>query len=139
MNFNKQQKEAILHKDGVCSVIAGAGAGKTAVLINRVKGLINSGICESEILVVSFTSDIAKELNKKLSDNGLKNVYAGTFHAIARNMLFKNGICVNPKEIISEWKIEECFKRVNRNVKLKKYQIFEIKSFIDFQEIIIDL
>jgi len=135
LNFNKQQKEAILHKDGVCSVIAGAGAGKTAVLINRVKELIDSGICESEILVVSFTSDIAKELNKKLSDNGLKNVYAGTFHAIARNMLFKNGICINPKEIISEWKIEECFKRVNRNVKLKKYQIFEIKSFIDFQKV----
>lgn len=135
LNFNKQQEEAILHKDGICSIIAGAGAGKTSVLINRVKHLVENGINENEILVVSFTSDIAKELNKKLNDNNLNDVYAGTFHSIARNMLFKNGIMVNPKDIISDWKIEECFKNVAGKKKLKKSEIYDIKNYIDYQKV----
>lgn len=135
MNFNKQQEYAILHKKGVCSVIAGAGAGKTSVLIERVKYLVNNGVNQNKILVVSFTSDISNELKKKLKDNNLNNVEAGTFHSIARNILFRNGIIVNPRDIISDWKVEQCFNNINN--RLKKSHILEIKSFIDFQKVYI--
>ena len=40
MECNKEQKEAIMHRDGPAMVLAGPGAGKTYVITNRVKALI---------------------------------------------------------------------------------------------------
>jgi len=132
LEFNKKQKEAILHKDGMCSVIAPAGSGKTAVLINRVLNLVNSGIEQSKILVVSFTNDTAKELNKKLSLNNLKEVHAGTFHSTSRDMLLKDGVILSPKTIITDWQIENIFNSIKT---FKKAQVMEIKNYIDYQKV----
>ena len=45
MGLNEAQKDAVLHKDGPCLVLAGPGSGKTLTIVNRVKYLIegNSG------------------------------------------------------------------------------------------------
>lgn len=41
MECNKEQEEAIMHRDGPAMVLAGPGAGKTYVITNRVKALID--------------------------------------------------------------------------------------------------
>ena len=40
MGLNEAQKDAVLHKDGPCLVLAGPGSGKTLTIVNRVKYLI---------------------------------------------------------------------------------------------------
>ena len=55
MECNKEQKEAIMHRDGPAMVLAGPGAGKTYVITNRVKALIDEyGVKPEQILVVPF-------------------------------------------------------------------------------------
>ena len=56
MECNKEQKEAIMHRDGPAMVLAGPGAGKTYVITNRVKALIDEyGVKPEQILLVTFS------------------------------------------------------------------------------------
>ena len=60
------QKEIINHKDGHLLTIAGPGSGKTFVIVERVKKLIESGVGEDEILCVTFTEKATTELRQRL-------------------------------------------------------------------------
>lgn len=56
MSFSTSQHEAIRHKDGPMLVLAGPGSGKTLVITERTKYLIQEyGISPSNILVITFT------------------------------------------------------------------------------------
>ena len=85
MIFNEFQKSAIRHGDGPMLVIAGPGSGKTTVLTNRIKYLINEyNVNPKEILVITFTKAAAKEMQTRFEKNmGAKSeVTFGTFHAV---------------------------------------------------------
>ena len=61
MSFNEAQTEAIHHKEGPLLIIAGPGSGKTTVIVNRTKNLIEEHhIDPSKILVVTFTKSVSK-------------------------------------------------------------------------------
>lgn len=128
LQFNKQQQQAINFYKGSCSVIAGAGSGKSSVLVYRIKNLIEKyHVNESDILAISFTRNTANDLKKKLSKMGYTNVNVGTFHSICGNILFNNNIDVS--NLIKDWQIENCFKNID-----KKANIKEIQSFIGYQK-----
>ena len=55
MNFNQAQLEAINHKTGSMLILAGPGSGKTAVITERTKVLVDAGVNPRKILVVTFT------------------------------------------------------------------------------------
>lgn len=84
--FNKEQEEAITHKEGPLMVLAGPGSGKTLVITYRVKWLIeNTGVHPSNILVITFTRAAAEEMRKRFfAFDGMENapVTFGTFHSI---------------------------------------------------------
>ena len=84
--FNKEQEEAITHKEGPLMVLAGPGSGKTLVITYRVKWLIeNAGVHPSNILVITFTRAAAEEMRKRFfAFDGMENapVTFGTFHSI---------------------------------------------------------
>lgn len=86
MEFNEAQKQAVQHDKGPCMVIAGPGSGKTAVLTNRVKYLIEHlGVSQSDILVITFTKAAAVQMKERFSNisGGRGNaVTFGTFHAV---------------------------------------------------------
>ncbi len=89
--LNDKQKEAVLHIDGPCLVIAGAGSGKTKVLTTRIANLIKNGISSYNILAITFTNKAAKEMRDRLSnivpDN---NAFVGTFHSLGVRIIREN-------------------------------------------------
>ncbi len=90
-NLNKEQKEAVLHIDGPCLVMAGAGSGKTRVLTTRIANLIDNGISPANILAITFTNKAAKEMKERvnliLPNN---NVQIGTFHSLGLKIIREN-------------------------------------------------
>lgn len=90
-NLNEKQKEAVLHKEGPCLVLAGAGSGKTKVLTTRIANLINNGIPSYQILAITFTNKAAKEMKERLEllveDN---SAFVGTFHSFGLRVLKEN-------------------------------------------------
>ena len=105
MKFNKSQTCAISHKDGAMLVLAGPGSGKTAVITNRTKNLINEyKISPSDILVITFTKAAAIEMKERFVTlmNGQNcNVTFGTFHAIFF-MILKCAYGFNSSNIVNE-------------------------------------
>lgn len=86
MECNKEQKEAIMHRDGPAMVLAGPGAGKTYVITNRVKALIDEyGVKPEQILVVTFSKAAAVEMNERfemMTGGRRLPVRFGTFHSV---------------------------------------------------------
>lgn len=73
-------------------VDAGAGSGKTRVLTERVKRILESGVNPKSIVVITFTNDAADELKKRLSETpGIKKCFVGTIHSYANSILKKTG------------------------------------------------
>ena len=71
MQFNEAQIQAIQHNKGPCMVIAGPGSGKTAVLTNRVRYLIDKqNVRPSDILVITFTRAAAVQMKSRFMELG---------------------------------------------------------------------
>lgn len=86
MECNKEQEEAIMHRDGPAMVLAGPGAGKTYVITNCVKALIDEyGVKPEQILVVTFSKAAAVEMKERfemLTGGQRLPVRFGTFHSV---------------------------------------------------------
>lgn len=86
MDLNEQQKKAIEHFKGPCLVIGTPGSGKTRVITERVRYLVEEkGVKNTNILVITFTKAAAVQMKKRyesMMGDASKRVYFGTFHAI---------------------------------------------------------
>lgn len=102
--FNSEQIKAITTKSQYVRVIAGAGSGKTLVLMNRIIFLINElKIDPNKILALTFTNKAANEMQDRISKFSLvKNIILqiSTFHSFCLKFL---------REEISFLKIDPCF------------------------------
>jgi DNA helicase-2/ATP-dependent DNA helicase PcrA len=89
-NLNPQQLKVIEEAQGPCLVLAGAGSGKTRVLIYRLAWLLEKGINPQNILLVTFTNKAAAEMihrAESLLKTTLSDLWAGTFHHIGNLIL----------------------------------------------------
>lgn len=91
MEFNREQQQAMEHKDGPMLVLAGPGSGKTEVIIRRTRKLIQDyQVAPSSILVVTFTKAAAGQMRERflhLCGAEKSQVTFGTFHGIFYGIL----------------------------------------------------
>ncbi len=94
-DLNPRQKEAVLHRGSPLLVLAGAGSGKTRVITRRIAHLIEEGVASNTILALTFTNKAAREMADRvrslLSEESMKGITVGTFHAIGLQILDKDG------------------------------------------------
>ena len=89
--LNEKQLEAVVHVDGPCLILAGAGSGKTKVLTTRIARLIEIGIPSYNILAITFTNKAAKEMKERLEKLIPGNyAFVGTFHSLGVRILREN-------------------------------------------------
>ena len=93
--MNPRQLEAVLHTEGPLLILAGAGSGKTTVLINRIAYIIDQSLAKPwQILAITFTTKAAGELKERLTamlgDIG-GDVWAATFHSTCARILRRDG------------------------------------------------
>ena len=91
---NPRQKQAIEHALGPMLVLAGAGTGKTTVLVERIAWLIEQGHAKpEEILAITFTDNAAAELKARVEKRLRRKtaIFAGTFHAYCLGVLKRAG------------------------------------------------
>ena len=95
--MNPEQRAAVEHGDGPLLVLAGAGTGKTRVLVHRIARLVERGIEPWAILAVTFTNKAAAEMRGRLREilgEVADRMWIGTFHATCAKLLRKHGHAV---------------------------------------------
>ena len=95
--MNPEQRAAVEHGDGPLMVLAGAGTGKTRVLVQRIAHLVETGADPRGILAVTFTNKAAAEMRNRLRallGSRADAMWVGTFHATCARLLRKLGECV---------------------------------------------
>ncbi|MGI2325621.1 MULTISPECIES: DNA helicase II [unclassified Methylococcus] len=89
--LNEAQREAVTAPDRSLLVLAGAGSGKTRVLIHRIAWLLRAeGVSPHAILAVTFTNKAANEMKARLEallDLSTRDLWVGTFHGLAHRLL----------------------------------------------------
>ncbi len=95
-NLNDEQRAAATHLDGPLLIVAGAGTGKTTVLINRLVYLIvEQKINPDNILVATFTEKAAAEMTERADralPYGFFATWINTFHGLCDRILKEHGL-----------------------------------------------
>ncbi len=93
--MNDMQRKAVFHTEGPLLILAGAGSGKTTVLVNRIAYIMQAGLAEPwQILAITFTNKAAGELKERIEavgGDGAEEVWAATFHSTCARILRRYG------------------------------------------------
>ena len=90
-HLNPAQREAVSAPQGNMLVLAGAGSGKTRVLVHRIAWLMQAeGLSPYAVLAVTFTNKASREMRTRLEallGLSLRHVWVGTIHSISHRLL----------------------------------------------------
>ena len=127
--LNPKQLEAVTHTNGPVLVLAGAGSGKTTVLVNRIAYIIeNEHISPFNILAITFTNKAAKEMYERvvhILGDMAEDMWISTFHSACVKILrrtihllgYENDFVIYDSADTSTL-IKECLKELNMDDKL---------------------
>jgi len=94
--LNKEQVEAVTHREGPLLIIAGAGTGKTTAITRRIAWILSEGLAKTnEILALTFTDKAAQEMQERvdiLMPYGYTDIWISTFHAFGDRLLRENAL-----------------------------------------------
>ena len=87
LQLNPAQHEAVNSMSGPLLVVAGAGSGKTRVIVEKIRRLVDNGIKPFHILALTFTNKAANEMKQRVAVHDLEGAWIGTFHSMAVRIL----------------------------------------------------
>ena len=94
-HMNNMQQQAVFCTEGPLTILAGAGSGKTTVLVNRIAYILQSELCRPwQILAITFTNKAAGELKERICNavpDGGSDIWAATFHSTCARILRRYG------------------------------------------------
>ena len=138
--LNDKQKEAVMHIDGPCLVLAGAGSGKTKVLTERIVNLINNGVSPYNILAITFTNKAAREMRERVYNSieeEANKIFIGTFHSLGLKIVRENASVIgysNNVTILDRDDVNNLIKRFMKELNLdtEHYPVKSILNKISF-------
>jgi len=138
--LNDKQKEAVMHVDGPCLVLAGAGSGKTKVLTERIVNLINNGVSPYNILAITFTNKVAREMRERVYNSieeEANKIFIGTFHSLGLKIVRENAGVIgysNNVTILDRDDVNTLIKRFMKELNLdtEHYPVKSILNKISF-------
>src|SRR5690606_7012149 len=90
-DLNEKQREAVGARERHMLVLAGAGSGKTRVLVHRIAWLLQQQhVSPYSILAVTFTNKAAAEMRSRIENlmgSSVRSMWIGTFHGLAHRLL----------------------------------------------------
>ncbi|AWH88816.1 DNA helicase Rep [Limnobaculum parvum] len=106
MRMNPRQQQAVEFVTGPCLVLAGAGSGKTRVIINKIAYLIREcGYQARHIAAVTFTNKAAREMKERLAQTlgrkEARGIVISTFHTLGLDIIKREHVALNMKSNFS--------------------------------------
>ena len=93
--LNPAQLRAVHHLAGPCLVLAGAGSGKTRVIVHKIARLLQADYAPGQIAAITFTNKAAQEMRERakalVGARAAKDLVVSTFHALGVRMLRADG------------------------------------------------
>jgi len=142
-SLNDAQRQAVAAEHSHLLVLAGAGSGKTRVLVHRIAWLVATGQCSPHgILAVTFTNKAAAEMRERISeliDAPTQGLWVGTFHGIAHRLLRRHWQQANLQEtfeIIDSDDQRRIVKRILTEMQLdeKRWPVRQVQWYINGQK-----
>lgn len=135
-NLNEKQREAVLETEGYVRVIAGAGSGKTKLLVSRYAYLVQEyGIDSFNILCVTFTNKAAGEMRRRiraLIGDGYDTSLICTYHGFCNRLLREN-----PEKLFLNKQFQIIDSQQQKAILGEIYQKFELKlDYASFESIL---
>lgn len=88
IKLSEEQQKILNHLDGQSIVVACPGSGKTTTMIARTKALVDKGVDENNILMITFTNAAAKNMKERyVKEYGPSNIRFGTIHSLCFQIL----------------------------------------------------
>ncbi len=113
MELSQLQRNILNKTDAKIVVMSSAASGKTALMTEKVRQILQSGVEPSTVAVITFTNMAAEELKKRLGDDYKVDMFVGTIHSLANSFLLSSGI--DTSSYLSEEKFDKLFSLVKRN------------------------
>ena len=111
MNLTKEQEAVVKTTASKVVVIACPACGKTRVITERVRYLLNQGVSPKSIVAITFTNSASQEMNERLGYP--QGVFIGTIHSYANYLLRSYG--VDTSVVLDEEKFDQLFPLVKKN------------------------
>ncbi len=141
--LNEAQRDAVTAPLGSTLVLAGAGSGKTRVLVHRIAWLIQvEGLSPWGVLAVTFTNKAAREMKHRIEDllgQAVGGMWVGTFHGLAHRLLrahWQEAKLPRSFQILDSDDQHRLVKRIVREMNLddKKWPPRQVQWFINKQK-----
>ncbi|MFN9448570.1 MAG: ATP-dependent helicase [Rubrivivax sp.] len=99
--LNTAQLQAVHHLNSPCLVLAGAGSGKTRVIVHKMSRLLDSGLPPARVAAITFTNKAAKEMRERakasVGSRAAGQLVISTFHSLGVRLLREDGERMNLK------------------------------------------